>query len=82
MAVRLDDRRAPEPEPRAGAPSEDALRHDALTRRLMAIRRTEREGERLGLELQEKGVEFERHEREVIKRLEAAGYLSHVAPPR
>ena len=82
MAVRLDDRRAPEPEPRAGAPSEDALRHDALTRRLMAIRRTEREGEHLGLELQEKGVEFERHEREVIKRLEAAGYLSHVAPPR
>jgi sulfide:quinone oxidoreductase len=82
MAVRLNGDHASESEPRANPPSEDVLRHDALSRQLMAIRRTEREGEELGLELRAKGAEFERHEREVVKRLEAAGYLSHVARPR
>jgi hypothetical protein len=46
-------------------------------RQLFAIRRSAREGERLGRELELKRAEFERHEREVIERLEAAGYLRH-----
>lgn len=58
------------------APSSDeALRHDALSRQLMAIRRTEREGESLGRELGRELADFDRHEREVVKRLKAAGYL-------
>jgi hypothetical protein len=55
--------------------SDEALRHDALSRQLMAIRRTEREGESLGRELGRELADFERHEREVVKRLKAAGYL-------
>lgn len=59
------------------APSEEDLRHDSLTRQLLAIRRAEREGERLSLDL-ERGLEdVERHEQEVVARLEAAGYLRH-----
>jgi len=44
----------------------------------MAIRRAEREGRQLELELQRRSSEFERHERETVEQLEAAGYLSHV----
>ncbi len=57
--------------------SEDALRLDALSRQLMAIRRGGREGDHLAHELRQEMAEFERHEREVVKRLEAAGYLRH-----
>lgn len=57
------------------APSEAAVRHDALTRQLMAINRTEREGEKLAHALERRGEEFERHELQVIKELQAAGYL-------
>lgn len=56
-------------------PAEASARHDAMTRQLMAIRRAEREGERLEHALDRRGEEFERHEREVIQRLRAAGYL-------
>jgi hypothetical protein len=42
----------------------------------MTIRREEREGEHLGAELKQRLADFERHEREIVKRLEAAGYLS------
>jgi len=56
-------------------PSEAAVRHDAITRQLMAIHRAEREGAKLEQALERRGREFERHEREVIQRLHAAGYL-------
>jgi sulfide:quinone oxidoreductase len=61
----------------ARASSDAALRHDALTRQLLAIRRAEREGRQLGLDLKSRLVEVESHEQEVVGRLEAAGYLSH-----
>jgi len=64
--------------PAPAAPSEEAISRDARTRQLMAIRRAEREGRQLDLELQRRSSEFERHERETIEQLEAAGYLSHV----
>ena len=71
------------PEARSpGAPSEEAVRHDALARQLLAIRRAEYEGEHLGTELKERLREFEQHEWKVIARLEAAGYLSHSSQPR
>jgi sulfide:quinone oxidoreductase len=60
-------------------PSPDAIHHDALARRLLAIRRAEREGEQLGVELGQVGDEFERHRAEVVKRLETAGYLTHAS---
>jgi hypothetical protein len=66
-------------EPPAAAPSDDAIRRDVLTRQLMAIRRIERDGRQLEHELEGRRREFERHERETIERLEAAGYL-HLAP--
>jgi hypothetical protein len=43
------------------------MRHDAITRQLMAIKRAEREGEKLEHALARRGREFERHEREVVK---------------
>lgn len=57
------------------ASSEAAVRHDAITRQLMAIHRAEREGAKLAHALERRGEEFERHEREVIEELQAAGYL-------
>jgi sulfide:quinone oxidoreductase len=57
--------------------SADAIRRDALTRQLLAIRRAQRDGERLQHELERRGSEFERHERETVEQLEAAGYLRH-----
>jgi sulfide:quinone oxidoreductase len=57
-------------------PSEEALRHDAMTRQTIAMRRLEREGEHVTLELERRRAEFERHEREVVKELRAAGYLT------
>ena len=61
----------------ASASSEEDLRHDALTRRMLAIRRAEREGTAVEHDLKRMGDEVERHEREVIAKLEAAGYLRH-----
>jgi sulfide:quinone oxidoreductase len=61
----------------AGASSEEDLRHDALTRQLLALRRAEREGEDLGHDLKRRLDEVERHGQEVIGKLEAAGYLRH-----
>ena len=63
-------------------PSDDDLRHDALTRQLLAIRRAEREGEALGDELQLRRDEVARHQRDVVGKLEAAGYLSAVGLTR
>jgi hypothetical protein len=68
-----DDSTTPPPTPRSG----EAIRRDALLRQLTAIRRIGREGAELGLGLERQGKEFERHERETIRQLEAAGYLSH-----
>jgi hypothetical protein len=62
---------------RAGIASEEGLRHDALTRQLLALDRAERKGESLGSELQRGLDEVKRHEREVIEKLETAGYLRH-----
>jgi sulfide:quinone oxidoreductase len=58
-------------------PTEEAIRRDARTRQLMAMRRTEGEGRQLMHELESLRSEFERHQRETVKRLEAAGYLHH-----
>jgi hypothetical protein len=58
-------------------PTEEAIRRDARTRQLMAMRRTENEGRQLMHELESRRSEFERHQRETVKRLEAAGYLHH-----
>ena len=58
-------------------PTEEAIRRDARTRQLMAMRRTEGEGRQLMHELEGLRSEFERHQRETVKRLEAAGYLHH-----
>jgi sulfide:quinone oxidoreductase len=63
--------------PARSAQAADATAADARTRQLLAIRRTEREGERLGRTLEGKREAFERHQREVVARLEAAGYLRH-----
>ena len=79
VAVRVDGASTGSRVP-AAVPSQEALREDALTRRSMSIRRAEREGEQLAGELRGRLDEFGRHELEVIKRLEAAGYLSGAAP--
>jgi sulfide:quinone oxidoreductase len=63
----------------AAAPSDEAIRRDVLLRQMTAIRRIERDGTRLGHELERRRSEFVRHERETIRQLEAAGYL-HDAP--
>ncbi len=55
--------------------SEAAMRQDATSRQLMAVRRAEREGVKLEHSLERLGEEFERHERHVIQQLRAAGYL-------
>ena len=57
------------------SPTEAAIRQDAITRQLMAIRRAEHEGEELEHTLERKGEEFDRHQREVVQQLRAAGYL-------
>jgi hypothetical protein len=61
--------------PRPARPG--ALERDAVARQLLAIRRTGRASERLQRLLEQRGEEFERHEQEVIARLEQAGYLRH-----
>lgn len=68
-------------ESRAAVPSEEAMGRDARTRQLMAIHRAEREGTQLVHELEGLRGEFERHQRETVERLEAAGYLHHVPAP-
>jgi sulfide:quinone oxidoreductase len=57
------------------ASPEAALRQDAMTRQLMAIRRTGHAAERLEQVLERRGKEFDLHAREVISQLRAAGYL-------
>jgi hypothetical protein len=47
----------------------------------MAIHRAEREGTRLVHELESQRGELERHQRETVEQLEAAGYLHHVTSP-
>jgi len=78
VAVQVGGEDGAATEPPAAAPSDEAIRRDVLTRQLMAIRRIERDGRQLVHELEGRGREFERHERETIERLEAAGYLHHV----
>src|SRR3954464_6881114 len=48
-----------------------ALRHDAISRQVMAARRTAREGEHLVQVLRRRGQDFDRHEEEVIAELRA-----------
>ena len=60
--------------PRAAATEAEVTR-DAMTRQLMAARRAGREGQRLERELDHRLEAFERHEREVVAELRAAGYL-------
>ena len=60
--------------------TDDAIRRDARTWQLMAVQRTEREGERLVHELEGRRSEFVRHQRDTVKQLEAAGYLRHSEP--
>jgi hypothetical protein len=62
----------PAPSP-GGRPSAEAMRDDAIARQLMAMRRVGRTGEQLGVELERRLRRFERHEREVINQLRAAG---------
>lgn len=56
-------------------PPETAVRRDAMYRQLMAVRRAERAGERLEQALERRLRDFDAHEREVIAKLRAAGYL-------
>jgi sulfide:quinone oxidoreductase len=67
--------------PPGTAPSDETIRRDVLARQMLAIRRIERDGRRLGNQLERRRSELERHERETIQQLEAAGYLHH-APAR
>ena len=60
----------------ASTPTEAAVSRDARARQLMAIRRAGLEGQRLERELDHRLEAFERHEREVVAELRAAGYLS------
>ena len=62
-------------------PSEQAIRRDARTRQLMAIRRAEQEGTQLVHELESRRSELDRHQRATVERLEAAGYLHHASAP-
>ena len=64
----------------AAVPTEEAVRRDARTRQLMAIQRAGREGTQLVHDLESRRSEFERHYRETVQRLEAAGYLHHARP--
>jgi sulfide:quinone oxidoreductase len=56
-------------------PDAESVRRDAMQRQLLAIRRAEQEGESVGRALEARGRDVERHEREVVQRLRAAGYL-------
>jgi sulfide:quinone oxidoreductase len=60
-------------------PDEGAVRRDAIQRQLLAIRRAEQEGETVERTLEARGRDFERHEREVVQQLRAAGYLQEHA---
>ncbi len=64
-----------------GEPDEASVRRDAMHRQLLAIRRAEREGETVGRALESRRGDFERHEREVVQQLRAAGYLQEHAGP-
>jgi sulfide:quinone oxidoreductase len=55
----------------------ESIEADARSRQLLAIRRTERVGERGRRRAEAEGEAFDRREREVIARLQAAGYLRH-----
>lgn len=59
------------------SPSEEAVESDAHARQLLALRRSERKAQQLEHALDRGHDEFEQHERTVIERLEAAGYLLH-----
>jgi len=56
-------------------PDEAAVRRDAMQRQLLAIRRAQQEGANVERALEARGRDFERHEREIVKELRAAGYL-------
>jgi sulfide:quinone oxidoreductase len=58
-----------------GTPTEAAVRRDAATRQLLAARRAAHAGHTLERELERRLKALERHEREVIAELRAAGYL-------
>jgi hypothetical protein len=57
------------------------MEEDARARRLLAIRRVEREGEQLGRSLDRAGEALARRESEVVGRLAAAGYVRHHGSP-
>jgi hypothetical protein len=68
----------PPPEhPSSPSSSGEAIETDARSRQLLAISQRERAGERVQHTLEAQGEAFERRKREVIARLEAAGYLRH-----
>ena len=77
MAVEVGGDDEPATGSPAAVPTEEAVRRDARTRQLMAIQRAGREGTQLVHDLESRRSEFERHYRETVKRLEAAGYLHH-----
>src|SRR5215217_61340 len=56
-------------------PTDAGIRQDVITRQLLAVRRAEREGEKLEHTLERKGDELDRRQREVVQQLRAAGYL-------
>jgi len=59
----------------ATMPAEAAVRQDAIARRLLAIRRAEHEEAEVAHALEIRSHEFDRHEREVVQQLRAAGFL-------
>jgi hypothetical protein len=74
IAVELESE-LPEPASTGDARSPDALRQEARDRQLLAMRRSERQGERTLVDMERHMADFERREREVIDHLQAAGYL-------
>jgi hypothetical protein len=74
VAVRVDAQGAVASTP-SSPPAEPDIRRDALARQLIAVRRVEHEGEVVERALAARGRRFDRHEREVVEQLRAAGYL-------
>jgi len=74
VAVRVEERAA-EAAGTLATPTDAAIRRDVITRQLLAVRRAEREGEKLEHTLERKGEEFDRHQRVVVEQLRTAGYL-------
>jgi sulfide:quinone oxidoreductase len=74
LAIDVGDHRA-ENATAPTPPAEPDIRRDALARQLIALRRVEHEGHVAERALEARGRSFDRHEREVVQQLRAAGYL-------